>query len=431
VANTGTKGVPERSKHSRSILSTVASNIASPAAAIVTGPLLARTLGVAGRGDYASVIAPTNLALLLFMVGTPNTITYFVAKRQIAITRARNLSLAFGLTTGVLATVAVWLLAPVLLRHDRQYIGLTRVTSLLLIPAATAAVIRGLHQGLGDFQRLNRERWLGTAVRLALLASFAAFGYLTVRSASWITLASVVAASAILIRGLRREPAGRSLDAYEPSTKTILRYSGLVAIGAVSGSVIIRLDQAIMPVLSSVHQLAYYAVAVSVAEVPIVVSTAVRDVVFTVSTERSSPELVAEAARLVLLLQLGVALVLAPLMLWLVPFAFGADFRAAVAPTEILLLAGALLGQNSPAVRSAAQVGAAIVTVLALVLLVPFLGAIGASVASLLAYAFSSTANAWLLARLSTVTFSSCLIPRATDFRSLRLRIANALPSLR
>lgn len=425
---------------SRSILGTAVSNLAVPGAAIITGPILARTLGPTGRGALASVLAPTYLATALFTVGAPSALTYFVAKSGIDLNRSVRLSAVIGGVTGLCAAVVLWTIAPALLRHEAAYVPLLRWSSLLMIPAGIASMLRGVHQGAGDFSRLNAERWFGSVTRLILITVFAMVGILTVASATWASVLTLFVASFLLAGGVVTQSRHRSknVSANQVTTRAFVRYAGLVAIGAISGNVIIRLDQALMPALSSVRELGYYAVAVSVAELPIFLSIAVRDVVLTVSTQRGSAELVADAARLVLVLQLVVAFVLAPAMPWLVPLAFGGRFTSSVPAVEILLLGGALgapgsvlnnglLGQNAPALRAAAQAGAAGVTILALVLLVPPLGAIGAAAASLIAYAFSSLANGILLARLGKLPVQRCLVPRREDLAALVFRVRQSL----
>ena len=418
----------------RAIVGTALSYAAVPLAAVVTGPVLARSLGTTQRGELAAILAPTSLVLALFSVGVPSALTYFTARCELSVRRAARLAWLLGALTGGLAGLVLWFLAPILLHSDPSLVPLFRLTAILIVPAGIAAALRGVHQGLGDFGRLNRERWIGLGIRFAPICGLAVLGALTVRSAVLTTILATIFASTILLRKLRTERPGRVPASREAPFGRVARYSGVVAVGAMSGTVIIRLDQTVMPILSNAHALGLYAVAVSVAELPLFASIAVRDVVLTAAAERSSGRLVAEAARGVLVIQLALAALLAPILPLVIPLAFGHQFRGAVAPAEILLLAGALgapgsvlnnglLSQGAAGRRSAAQAGAAVVTVVALVAFVPPFGAVGAALASLCAYLFSSLANGVLLARLGGLPYSECLVPRACDFAGIAQRV--------
>src|SRR5437868_3750154 len=63
------------------LVRTTVASLAVPAAAVLTGPILARELGPGGRGELAALIAPLMFATLVANFGIPEALTYTVARR--------------------------------------------------------------------------------------------------------------------------------------------------------------------------------------------------------------------------------------------------------------------------------------------------------------------------------------------------------------
>jgi O-antigen/teichoic acid export membrane protein len=201
---------------------------------------------------------------------------------------------------------------------------------------------------------------------------------------------------------------------------------------------VMRLDQVLLTPLAGPKELGYYAVAVSVAEVPLLGLLAVRDVIFSASTDREDPDIVARATRATTLLAVPLCLVgilLAPLLL---PPIFGAGFGPSVRMTQVLFLAtipsgismvgsAGLLASGRPALASRAQLAAAAVTVVALFALVPPLGAIGAAYASLLAYLVAAALVSLGLTRVSNLRPRDFLVPRPADLVNIVTRVRGRL----
>ena len=191
-----------------------------------------------------------------------------------------------------------------------------------------------------------------------------------------------------------------------------------------------RLDQAILPALTGPIQIGYYAVAVSLAEVPSMIIGAVKQVVFTETSSAGNLRLAARATRIVILLSLVSDLVLAAVSHVVVPLLFGSDFEPAVRMAQILLvanipwtaevvLATGLLSAGRPGLRSIGQIVAAVLTITGLALLVPRYGGIGAAWTSLVAYTVNFIVSLVFFHRESGLPLHESLIPRAADVRYL------------
>jgi O-antigen/teichoic acid export membrane protein len=109
-------------------------------------------------------------------------------------------------------------------------------------------------------------------------------------------------------------------------------------------------------------------------------------------------EKIRKALRYNLVISSVMALTLAILCPWLLPLLFGKAYQAAIIPALILLAAAVFLGCNyvlsdgvrglgAPMVASFAEMLAAGITIVGLLILLPVLGIVGAALVSLVAYA--------------------------------------------
>ena len=137
---------------------------------------------------------------------------------------------------------------------------------------------------------------------------------------------------------------------------------------------VLRLDQAVLAPLVGAAQLGFYAVAVSLAEVPSTLQLAMRDVMFATATDRRDPHLIARSNRILMLLSAGLAAVGAIACPLVLPLLFGDAFDPATGMAQILFLAcipagigmivgAGLLSVGRPRARSVAQVAGLAVNV--------------------------------------------------------------------
>src|SRR4051812_10200179 len=304
------------------------SNLAIPASAVLTGPILARSLGPAGRGALAAVLTPIALSTYVLNFGVPEALTYVVAKGRATTATANRLALVLGAIIGTLCAGGLIALTPVLLQKYPHQQTLFIVLSLLLPLEIAVGMLRYVAQARGRFELMTRERWFSVLSRLVLIAGAALAGTLTVAAAAWFTHGTAVLATLLLLPILWARESDKA-DEREPPpvvTRFVMRYGLTTWVGTVGGVLVMRLDQVLLTPLAGPKELGYYAVAVSVAEVPLLGLLAVRDVIFSASTDRDDPHLVARATRATVLLAVPLCLLgilLAPVLL---PPVFGAGF---------------------------------------------------------------------------------------------------------
>jgi O-antigen/teichoic acid export membrane protein len=416
------------------------SNLAIPASAVLTGPILARSLGPAGRGALAAVLTPIALSTYVFNLGVPQALTYVVAKGRSTTARANKLGLLLGALIGLVCAGGLIALTPVLLQKYPDQQTLFIVLTLLLPLQMAVGMLRYVAQARGRYELMTRERWFSVISRLVLIAGVALAGTLTVAAAAWFTHGTAVLATLLLLPILWAGESSKAEEREPPSaiTRFVMRYGLATWVGTVGGVLVMRLDQVLLTPLAGPKELGYYAVAVSVAEVPLLGLLAVRDVIFSASTDREDPQLVARATRATVLLAVPlcvIGILLAPLLL---PPIFGAGFEPAVRITQVLFIAtipngismvlsAGLLASGRPALASRAQLVAAVATVIALFALVPPLGAIGAAYASLIAYLVGAVLVTVSLRRVTGLKSREFLLPHRADLVDIVTRLRGRL----
>ena len=402
-------------------------NLLMPLSSLITGPLLARALDPSGRGSMAALVVPISLANQVFTLGLPEALTFYVARRRIDRRGALVVSLVGGPLVGIVSAGLLWAVTPVLLRNYPDQQTAFRILSLTLVLSLTFAGIRGVVQGRRRFDLVAYERFAGVVLRLALLVLLVFAGLLTPLSAAWVTVLSAIVGSLLLLRCFF----GTSAPVDDPVRyRSLSRFAATVAIGTFGGVLVLRLDQTLMTPLTSAEQLGFYAVAVSLAELPTALALAARDVVTTVTADTNEVGYTAMVARRALLIVVALSLVgimLAPIA---IPLLFGEPFRPAVPMAQILfvgtaaitismILSGGLLGSGRPALMSIIQTGGAVLTIPALFLLVPRWGGVGAATATTTTYGVVGVLTAVVFARVAGLPLRQCWLPNGGDVQAV------------
>ena len=374
----------------------------------------------------AAVLAPVSLANLMFTFGLPEALNYHVARRLIGLREVRGVSLVGGFVAGSLAALIIWLTTPVLLRDYPHAVLSARLIGLTLPVTIAFAAFRGAWQGMRCIDRINGERILGVLARLVTLVVFVALGVLTPVRAAWITVIAGIVGSLVLLQGLRLGT---------PRTVVPLRRVGSFAVaaglGTIGGLVVLRLDQTVMVPLAGARELGYYAVAVSLAELPIAFIAGVRDTIATIAADSDEPAVAARSARMTTLLLLPLCLAGALVAPWILRILFGAAFEPATTMTRVLflgctangvaaMLGAGLMALGRPVLRSICQAVCAVVTVPLLFLLVPPLGGLGAAITTTSTYCLLAALLGVLFARGAELRLRDCFVPARADVESLR-----------
>ncbi|MFS2029375.1 MULTISPECIES: oligosaccharide flippase family protein [unclassified Curtobacterium] len=386
------------------IVAALIGNVFPPIASIATAPILAQTLGVDGRGAVAAVTAPLFLATAVATFGVPAAVTRTIARHPSSHGGFVRRAVAVLGGAGVVVTVLLIAAAPFSAAGDRDLVRLVTLASVMLVPTLMVALLQAVAAGMHRWRLVTVERAITAGVRLIALGSFAAAGSLDVAHAVGV-LAVAPIIGAVAYVGLRRGTGAACPEGAEtPSTRALMSFGARVWLGSIAGVLLTRLDQALIAPLSDAAELGLYVVAVNVADLPLVISDAVRDVSFAADAAEQDDARMLAASRISSALTIVAAGALAASAWWWVPLVFGAEFVDAMPACLVLLLATAVGGQGAlagvtlsargaPGRRSASLVVAALVNTALLVALVPSLGALGAAIGTLAGCFVSSSLN--------------------------------------
>lgn len=416
-------------RSTRKIALAVLGNVGPPAAAFITAPVLAQSLGVFERGQVAAGTAPLMLAASAATLGLPEAVTYFVARAGAA--RASKLvakAMAMIALAGLVASAFFFALTPLLASGDEVVVHLIHLSLAMLVPSLVLLVLRAVSAGRGRWGLIALERSIGSASRLIAVVALAMSGNLTVVTAT-ISISASMWVGVVAYVGLLRH--GRAHEPTKTRSADLLGYGTRVWFGALAGVLLSRVDQLLIAPFSNAFELGIYVVAVAIAELVLVFNNAVRDVYFAEESRAPNMKRVARAARISSLVTVALALVVACASVWGIPLLFGEEFHPAIVPTWILLaaivlgnpgsLAGAgLSAYGRPHLRSWSLLVALISNVIVVALLVPLLGAVGAAIATAVGNVIAAGLNlVWVRRVDAGVTAMEFVTVRREDFSDL------------
>ncbi|MCZ2829851.1 oligosaccharide flippase family protein [Modestobacter sp. VKM Ac-2986] len=411
----------------RAMLVMTASSMLVPVVGILTAPILAQSLGVAGRGEAAAAVAPNLLVVSVATLGLPEALTFHLAKRPHVSRRALWWASLFSSLLGAVSLVVVLLLASPLSAGDDDLARLMVLGAVLAIPTLLVNLLRGAASGRQMWTAVAAERILNSVLRLVVLGALALTGHLDVLNAVLVmTIVPMVAGIVYWRLVLPVPPPPEGVGPAPAMASALLGFGSKIWLGSVASVLMARLSQLLVTPLSDVTQLGLLVVAITISDVPFIVAQTVRDVVFGTSSAQADPERLASTSRLGALIALVGSLVLgASLPLW-IGLLFGEGFTGAVFPTWLLLassviavpglIAGAgLASAGRPGLRSAALVVALLTNLVGIFVLVPVIGAVGAATAALAGSVLSTGFGVVMAARQLRIPADRFLVPRVAD----------------
>lgn len=426
---------PKKGSLPRQIAFAAVASFATLGVNLVTGLIVARGLGPAGRGATAAL---TSFALVfgwLAALGTNEGMNYLVATRP---EDGRRLVGTCFVLTGVLGTIGA-VVAQVVLpfafsAQEASVVTVGRVFVLVVFLGVATTLFQSILAGNQDFNVTNLMKVLQPALYLLSLTALWVSGRLTVGS----TLASAALSIAALAvysaaRVVRTLGIGRpSVALAREVGRYGLRAQGLI-LGGLGNS---RLDFLILPSIVAAAPIGLYSVAVNSTSVLTTLAGSLGGFVLPVAARRGGRDGAVVVERMLRLTAvIGVAFglplfVLAPQLLSLV---YGQEFVGATDALRILLLGvlfamgsrvtdRALQAVNRPFAAGLGQLVALVVTVVGLALTLRPYGIIGAAATSAVAYFISFVISVLLLRRQEHYSMA-----RVLDAGAMRVDVDRAI----
>ncbi len=300
---------------------------------LLTGPILARSLGDVGRGEMAAVVVPVQLFGWIVIFGLPYAAA-IQAKRVGRSELIRSAWLAAALVTVFVSVPIIAVsaeLRPTISSSSLRWFRLGILFAPLSIPSGVALRLRLVERGaswsLGVVGNLSLYLFTTAVVILAVLDQIS----VTTAIASWI-LANLGQGLFVVLRHDAVRLPLRSVDQLLRST----RLGTVYAIGSISQVLLGRVDQVVMASTVPLRDLGVYAVAATAAQATLPLSRGIADTSFAAALRGQTSPM--SMTKMTFVLSLGVSAVLATSAPLLMPAIFGDAFGAAVPLLRILLL---------------------------------------------------------------------------------------------
>jgi O-antigen/teichoic acid export membrane protein len=416
-----------------------ASSIVRAAGFFVAALLLARGLGPAGRGSVAFITVTALLLGRIAKIGVGEATTVFAAQRPAERATLLGNLIAFSLLTSlVLGGVVAGGLD--LLGLEPAGNTRTQLAILLLGTVASTLVDECFMVGCGRLREAAAISAAGGWVYvLSLVTALLTVG-LDVDSALLAWAAAHLIWSAMLA-GI----GARGVGVRAPNLRLLreeVRFGARAWIGSVSLLLNARLDQILMGLIASEVTLGIYAVAVNMGEVLLFLPTAIATSLLPAvarDREESAVDRTLRTFRSASILALTTTIVAAAIGKIAIPAIFGSAYDDSVAPfllllpgtigfTALSIFSNSLLASEAPGWSSFGSVASLGVGFLLDVLLIPPFGAVGAAVASSVAFLAGGTTVAVLYHRRCEAFAWRDIVPTVHDLGFLRLVAARVLP---
>jgi O-antigen/teichoic acid export membrane protein len=377
----------------------------------LTGVLLARFLGPAGRGELAAILLWPSVLAAVGTLGVSEAVTYETARGSSPVRNVVGSSFAIAAAqTLVLVAIGSVLVALVHRGGDARTVRLSHLylafIPLNLLALYAAAALNGLRR----FFAFHALRLMVIVVTAVGVVAMATTGTLTVEAAIVIyLLANALTAATVLVVLARR--GALSVAADRETIRRLLGFGIRTHSTSLASLLNERLDQLVISVFLAPAKLGLYVIAVTLTSATTIIGQAAASVVVPmVASLRDPAARIAAATRYASWVLVGAVCVAIPMLVWtsaLIRILFGGEFLGAATVTRVLLVASVFFSVNRVVAAILNAVGRPLdagiaeslslaITVTGLALLLPRLQLLGAGLTSLLAYC---STTAWMTSR--------------------------------
>jgi O-antigen/teichoic acid export membrane protein len=393
---------------------------------VLTGVLLARTLGPHGRGELAAVLLWPSILAAIGSLGILESTTFHAARSTAQPAALLGTSLAIvGVQAAVCVAAGIVLVPHVLGHYDDETVRVAYLYLAFIPLNLITLAMMSLLNGLQRFAQFHALRLLVIGGSGAATVALRLADELTVRNVAIAYLAANlltgIVAAALIARVVRRRP---RVDAR--LARHLLVFGLQSHSGNVSGMMNERLDQLVISAFLAPARLGLYVTALTLSSLTNLaassIATAAFPVVAALHDVHARQNAVRRYARIGLLASVATAMPLIVVAPWVNDTFFKDVYSDASNVARVLLVAAIVLSTNRvlgaclsavgrPMESGVGELMALGVTVAGLAAFLPLFGIMGAAVVSLLAYGVSTC---WLVhrtARALDMPVASLLLP--------------------
>lgn len=365
--------------------------------AFVSGVITARWLEPEGKGAYASLLSLVTIVSSMGTLGLGDAAVVMLGRAEATIRDFTRATLIPVLGVSVLGAFVLTVLADAQLAGQGPTLGRAVLVSALIVPIACVAKL--FNDIVNAREQIVPTSVIRVASHVVTLVGLLIFVVAAQFHLTGAMLALVVSSGFSLIGGallIRRIGGDLRPNWNTPLLSRALRLGLMIELSHLLLILAARVDVLFVYSIAGRAPAGHYSVALTVGELVAIAASAVAFALYPRVARISDEEgyaLVARASRVGLAMSALSAAALALLIPFLLPLAFGNDYRPSVVPALILLLGGVLWGEQRLLTRArtargrtrlqVAAYGTTLIVMVALdLLLIPRWGIEGAAIAS-------------------------------------------------
>ncbi len=168
---------------------------------LLTGIILARSLGPDGRGQIAAILFWPNLMAPIGFMGVNDAVVYAMGKKQIDFRALLSSSITLVIVLSVVVLGLGWWMIPFLIGEARmQFHSLARTYMVVLIPFYYISLtLMAFELGRLQFNRYNLIQLLQTFTYFSTLLMLLVFSIISIQNAVWASVSGVVMVTFVLL----------------------------------------------------------------------------------------------------------------------------------------------------------------------------------------------------------------------------------------
>jgi enterobacterial common antigen flippase len=412
---------------------------------VVTSLLGARALGPEGRGDLLIITLWPLVTALLAELGLPNAYRYWAAREPARVSSLFSNAIIFTIVISATSIAVAYFVVPHLVTQPGVGTVLLRVY-LMNIPAVIFLdLMRGLLEGSRRFGWAGAARVIFFGIHASGFAGLWRFNRLTVATAVYTMILAQAISMTLALVAVWRELRPRWRPSW-PEFKTSMHYGLRDYAGGLADYATLRMDQIMLSAMATNGAIGLYVMAVRLSEVTTFAGTALADALMPEVASSSVDDLAESLLGRTLRMTIYLNLVMLVPLWWAAPrilrTLFGESFVPAAHAFRWLLIAAVvwsaaavvtrgLQGFGYPGLTTIARFLSALITVPALLILLPRYGIEGAAIASLIGYSVMLSAALFGLIQRRQLGFWHYLRPQVRDIDYARLKAMAAFSMLR
>jgi O-antigen/teichoic acid export membrane protein len=405
---------------------TLAAQLAGLATSFIVGVIVARTLGVAGKGMLSVVMQTAGLLVIVLDFGVTASMVRLLSRGDLRPGGAAANSVLIAAAAGLIGTPVAYFLLVGRFAVLQGIPALAVAAAMLVVPATVlAAGLNGVSIGLDDLALPLRAALASAAAVLVVLAVLVVTGHASVGTVAAASAFGTVVTVVVFAVGLRSRATPLRPDLRV--ARKAIPFSAKVHLSNVSGFLLERQDILLLALISGAHAVGLYSVGVSLAELTWYVPSALGVAIMARASqmpETSGVEYVTQTTRVALLMMavtVAGTLVLAP---FLIPLVYGSAFAPA-AYACFALLPGIVVDGVTRVLWSYQTVrgrvywlqalGATALNLALVLVLAPRFGPVGAALASTCAYSAIGVFAVRRFCRDTGASLGRVLVPGRED----------------